>query len=237
MYVGDFMSMNRKMIIILCGVLFLLFLFIGYFVINDIVQASVFKSEIARIEKMDIKKDKYDVKLKTIGKHRVVEKNIKNYLYNYSSGLVDISKTMNDKILANLLSIINFKEDGKSFEKSIAYLESTKIDFNKEIDDLISYSDKDRIMDNISSLDMDEYYVSLYTNVMIDGSIYFKLVDSCNELKTTKEEFNTLLDNTLAVLKFLKNNKDNWQLEDDKIMFQNKDLMNQYNLLVQKIKK
>ena len=225
------------MVVILCCIIFVVFLLVGYLVINDVVQANIFKKEVTRLEKLDINKDNYNTKLKTVGKHRVVEKKIKGYLNDYSTGLVEISKIMNDKKLSNILSIENIKEDGKDVNDSINYVTEIKNDFNEKIDSLMLASSEDKIMDNIKDINLDNYYITLYKNTMIDGKINSKLVESKYELEKTKKDFNNLLDNTLEVLNFLNSNKNNWKIENNKIMFQNSDLMNQYSLLVQKIKK
>ena len=62
------------------------------------------------------------------------------------------------------------------------------------------------------------------------------LNDNKDKFIKLRDKYNDLLDNEKLVINFLKDNSDNFELNDGEIQFRNNELLEQYNNLVNKIK-
>ena len=143
---------------------------------------------------------------------------------------------MNDSRLTKILSFDNYTSDGFEFVESFKYLNSTKEEFNKEIDSLIKKSDKKNIKKYIDKKIKDKYYNDLCSELMITDERINSLGETKNTLESIKSKVNKIIDTSTEVLNLLKNNKDDCVLEDGQIKFKSKPIFDKYNELVNKIK-
>lgn len=230
------MKSKKKFFIIFLFILLDAFLLVGYLVIRDKTNLTDLKKEINEINKLDITKDKFNRRIKTSGDYALVEKTIKNYLTDYSNGVQEVKNTMNDYRLTKILSFDNYTSDGFEFLESFKYLNSTKEEFNKEIDSLIKKSDKKYIKKYIDKKIKDKYYNDLCSELMITDERINSLGETKNTLESIKSKVNKIIDTSTEVLNLLKNNKDDCVLEDGQIKFKSKPVFDKYNELVNKIK-
>jgi len=230
------MKSKKKFFIIFLFILLDAFLLVGYLVIRDKTNLTDLKKEINEINKLDITKDKFNRRIKTSGDYALVEKTIKNYLTDYSNGVQEVKNTMNDSRLTKILSFDNYTSDGFEFVESFKYLNSTKEEFNKEVDSLIEKSDKKYIKKYIDKKIKDKYYNDLCSELMITDERINSLGETKNTLESIKSKVNKIIDTSTEVLNLLKNNKDDCVLEDGQIKFKSKPVFDKYNELVNKIK-
>jgi len=230
------MKSKKKFFIIFLFILLDAFLLVGYLVIRDKTNLTDLKKEINEINKLDITKDKFNRRIKTSGDYALVEKTIKNYLTDYSNGVQEVKNTMNDSRLTKILSFDNYTSDGFEFVESFKYLNSTKEEFNKEVDSLIKKSDKKYIKKYIDNKIKDKYYNDLCSELMITDERINSLGETKNTLESIKSKVNKIIDTSTEVLNLLKNNKDDCVLEDGQIKFKSKPVFDKYNELVNKIK-
>lgn len=230
------MKSKKKFFIIFLFILLDAFLLVGYLVIRDKTNLTDLKKEINEINKLDITKDKFNRRIKTSGDYALVEKTIKNYLTDYSNGVQEVKNKMNDSHLTKILSFDNYTSDGFEFVESFKYLNSTKEEFNKEVDSLIKKSDKKYIKKYIDKKIKDKYYNDLCSELMITDERINSLGETKNTLESIKSKVNKIIDTSTEVLNLLKNNKDDCVLEDGQIKFKSKPVFDKYNELVNKIK-
>lgn len=230
------MKSKKKFFIIFLFILLDAFLLVGYLVIRDKTNLTDLKKEINEINKLDITKDKFNRRIKTSGDYALVEKTIKNYLTDYSNGVQEVKNTMNDSRLTKILSFDNYTSDGFEFVESFKYLNSTKEEFNKEVDSLIKKSDKKYIKKYIDKKIKEKYYNDLCSELMITDERINSLGETKNTLESIKSKVNKIIDTSTEVLNLLKNNKDDCVLEDGQIKFKSKPVFDKYNELVNKIK-
>ena len=86
-------------------------------------------------------------------------------------------------------------------------------------------------MKYINDKGLDSYYVDLYRDELV-GEIP---ADDVSELETAINDIISLLDKEEAVIEFLVQNKDNWEIQGDNIVFDSNDLTNEYLGLVDEI--
>ena len=142
---------------------------------------------------------------------------------------------IHDPKLTKILSYDNYLEDGPDFQNSIAYLEESRFNFNREMDELLEDLEQDKIMDNIHNHTEDSYYVALYEELMFNDDMKDELYQSKELFQKTKAKVNSVYDISLSVLNFLITYNGSWKLEDGQIKFETQELCDYYNSLISKI--
>ena len=231
------MSNKKKFFLIFLFIVLDMFLLIGFLVIRDATSLNDLRKEVKSLYKLDMSKDRYNSSIKSSGEYRVIEKAIKTYLDDNAVLMQDVLSIVKDPKLTKILSYDNYKEDGPDFDKSLKYLDSTKKDFNKKIDKLLSNLDEESAKKYINGKTNDKYYKNLYIELMITDKRMKDFKKNKELLIDTKNKVNNILDTSTELLNFLKSNKDNYVLEDNEIKFKNRDLYNQYNSYISKIQK
>ena len=226
---------NRIFFIVFCFIIIDAFFVVGFLVIRDSIAFNSLKSEVNYLSTLDITKDRFNTKIKSSGDYASVESAIKEYLDNYALEIRDISEMVTDSNVESMLSYDNYQRDGPYFKKSILYLNDTKSDFNKKIDLLISNLDDEYINNYIYNKTKDEFYVSIYKELMFDTSIRDVLLSTKKLLEETKVKMNNIYDTCLDTLNFLSTYNEEWKLEENEIRFANDELLNYYNSLIKNI--
>ena len=224
--------MKKKILYIVCSIFIL---FICFIIFDNFNQKRILKNEVNTFSKKDISKDRFNTPIKTHGNYAVVEKTIKKFLDDYAVSFQNVSKVSEDKILSNMLLADNYKNDGPYFEKSYKYLNDKKLSFDNDMDILIEYCNERNIKKMIKNKNLSDYYVNLYDSLMLNDNMTKDFEDSRLLLEDYKNNMDKLFDNTKAVLDYLFTQKGNWEIQDDKILFKENSMIDQYNLLISKV--
>lgn len=220
---------------IIVSIMFLIILaLIIVFAVKDLNQEEKLENEIENVIKLINTNPMDDNKINiilnrtiTTKKYSKVEKAIKSYLkeisivFNKSYQIVD-----NDKI-SYFLTIENYKTDGKEFTETLRYITETKENIENINKDIENLSNKKVIKSYIDNKNLDTYYNNLYYNLIYE--------EDNLKLNSDIDNYYELLNNLENLIIFLKENKDNWIIQDNKIAFNNNDLINTYNNLLDKI--
>lgn len=229
------MTSKKKVVVIFSSIILLIVVFVGYTFITSIYQEYRLKEEITNLTTLDITKDSFDTGTVTYGDYKVVEKSIKDYLNEYALNLQSINNIINDDKFNKLLSYDTLSKD-EDFTESIQYVIDTKEEVNQYIDNLIDMCSEDKIKNNITKYHLNDYYVRLYNNLMLNEEVPNRLNMSKDYLDEYRNNINIKLDTCLEIFEFLKNNKENYVFEDNEIKFATQDLIDQYNGYIEKIK-
>jgi len=230
------MSFQKKCFLIFVFGLFNFLLIVGFLIIRDHVLEYNLKSEINRLSKLEITSDRYNTSLKTSGDYALVEEAIKLYLDDYAVNLQEVLGVVNSEEFNGLFSLENYKEDGPDFKNSLAYIEKTKNKFNSDILFLIDKSNEDVIKNNIYTYTRDEYYVSLYEELMFGENSSVDFEENIIMLNNLKDDVNNIFEVSVSMFNFLSTNRGNYTIEDGEIKFKTQELLNQYNSYIKKIK-
>ncbi len=228
---------NKKFFIIFCFILIDVFLVVGFLVIRDSISFNELKREVIELSKLDITKDRYNRKIKSHGDYATVEKAIKDYMDEYAVDIQYLSKMMNDERLSTILSYSNYEKDGPEFKESLDYLEKSKKEYNEKIDKLIANLDEENIDNYIYTRINDEYYVSLYHELIFETPMIDNLKNTKTLLEESREKMNLIYDTCIDTLNYLCLYNDKWKLEDGEIKFQTEDMYNYYMSLISKVQK
>ena len=215
---------NKKFFIIFCFILIDVFLVVGFLVIRDSISFNELKREVIELSKLDITKDRYNRKIKSHGDYATVEKAIKDYMDEYAVDIQYLSKMMNDERLSTILSYSNYEKDGPEFKESLDYLEKSKKEYNEKIDKLIANLDEENIDNYIYTRINDEYYVSLYHELIFETPMIDNLKNTKTLLEESREKINLIYDTCIDTLNYLCLYNDKWKLEDGEIKFQTEDM-------------
>ena len=229
------MNSRRKFVLVFCFILIDAFLLIGFLVVRDATSINKLKKEINELTKLNVTTDRYNRSLQTSGKYALVEESIKDYLDSYALDVQSVNKRIHDPKLSKILSSDNYLEDGPDFKNSLAFLNESKEEFNTQIDELLFALEEDQIMNNIYERTNDEYYVSLYQDLMFDDNMNNELQQSRDLFQRTRTKVNEVYDTSLSVLNFLITYNDSWELEEGQIKFKSQDLCDYYNSLIAKV--
>lgn len=218
------------MILVIVAILVLIALggFFGY----QKYQEYLLSRETDKIGNLDILKDQVDMKIYTTGDYAVVEKTMKNYIADYGKISQQVITLIDDDTLKNLLTVERIEQDGKEFHDTLTYLQKKKTDIEKVMNQMITMTSDQEIMNAIQKEKVSVSYQNLYRKMMLDSDIASALKQEQNNLIDTKEKTLVFIDNYIKIFEFLKANGSSYMVSDGQILFQNESLYQQYQSLV-----
>ena len=231
--------MKKKIIIIVGIIVAVIVGILIYTVISDLKQEHKLTieltelSELTNEEVIDI--DEINKRLDrtiTTGDYAEVEDAFKSYLRDNFNEVIKITNIINDEKIVKLLTVDNYKADGKEFTESKKYISKTRQDLMECKDEYSKYMTKDKAMSYIENKNLDSYYVDLYKDEFVGD------IESENDDKTVENSINDiieLLDISEEVINLLANNPDSWEINGEYIEFNNNSLSEQYDELINKL--
>ena len=218
------------MILVMVAILVLIALggFFGY----QKYQEYLLSRETDKIGNLDILKDQVDMKIYTTGDYAVVEKTMKNYIADYGKISQQVITLIDDDTLKNLLTVERIEQDGKEFHDTLTYLNQKKTDIENVMNQMITMTSDQEIMNAIKKEKVSVSYQNLYRKMMLDSDIAGALKQEQNNLIDTREKTLAFIDNYIKIFEFLKANGSSYMVSDGQILFQNESLYQQYQSLV-----
>lgn len=233
--------MKKKELFLLLLIILVLTIF---FVILNNIRSKITKEKVLRNELNEVLKiintnnDKKVVKERlasTVTKenYKTVELAWKKYLFNIYNDTIKIKELLEDKKITDILTLENYKTDGKQFINTKEYIKTLKIRLNYYSNRLFLNLTNDGMMKYINKSNLDYYYINLYKECI---DLYEKdLRNSINDLKEVINNTIYYLDSCLEVVNFLEEFDTMWQVTDKMVFIDEKITLN-YNELLNKIK-
>ena len=209
---------------------------VGYYVYDGLKTEKMLDDEFSKIEYIinrdGISNNTLDIMLNNYvsdGEYLQVEMAIKNYFKDFLNECRRLEDLYTNYELNRVLYLDNFDEDAPYFETSKKIITDAQVDFTSIQKNLNDYFSKEKIMSYINDYDLSWYYVDYYENMTIDENI----------IDENKEEIDSSIEYVLAVLNaynnyftFLSDNADHWSIDGEYIYFDNDDLLEEYNHLL-----
>ena len=209
---------------------------VGYYVYDGLKTEKMLDDEFSKIEYIinqdGISNNTLDIMLNNYvsdGEYLQVEMAIKNYFKDFLNECRRLEDLYTNYELNRVLYLDNFDEDAPYFETSKKIITDAQVDFTSIQKKLTDYFSKEKIMSYINDYDLSWYYVDYYENMTIDENI----------IDENKEEIDSSIEYVLAVLNaynnyftFLSDNADYWSIDEEYIYFDNDDLLEEYNHLL-----
>ena len=228
--------MKKKILIIILIIIIIAIGVIGYNVYKDMKQEENLNTELAEIEQLanaetiDLNaiNDRLD-RVVTTGDYAVVEEAFKSYLRENFENSIKIANILNDEKITTLLTAQNYKEDGKDFTQSKNYITTTKAELEDCKTKYIEFFTEEKAMSYINNKGLDSYYIDLYKDEFI-GDI--EAEDTTDTVEKSIDEVISILDTSEKILNLLSENKNSWEIKGENITFNNENVSNQYDELI-----
>ena len=230
--------MKKKILITLVIIVVAIIAIIGCFLVFDFIQEEKLKqelyniNEISNTEPLDI--NAIDEKINNIvtkGDYAIVEEACKTYLRDCFDNILQITDTLNNEQLINLLTPENYVEDGKEFTKSKEYIKGTRTSLEICKQKYIDFLTEEKAMSYINDKGLDEYYIDLYKQEFVGDMSKA----SNGEVESSIDEIVKVLDISENVLNLLSENPNSWEIEGENIVFNNESLSKEYNELINQL--
>lgn len=233
-------KVSSKVVLFIVMLIILAVCLIGINIFVNMKEERVLTTEISSINKLLNEKNfdekKVNKKLSTYvtnGEYRVIEKAYKNYLKDNQKTVDEIKDYFQNDKTSKLLTMDNFKSDGKEFKTSLEEIKKSKETLTQLKKKFNEQSKEEYVMKYIEKKDLTEYYVTYYKNQIARNIIESK---SEKELKKQIDINLSLLDKVEKVLNYLVKNAKSWNADGDTIYFETDELTNNYNKLMEDIK-
>ncbi len=229
---GDFMKKAIKWIVLV--IILIIAIGIGIFVVKDMKQEDTLREEmlafenLTRAETIDVEQIEQRIReLKTTGDYGIVEKAVKEYLADGVNASIEVADILNDERLVNILTPENYKEDGPEFVQTKQFLQEAKEKVETNKAKLVELLSEEKVMSYIEGKNIDQYYIDLYKELALAAESSTE--EDKQEVETAMNEVTQMLEIQTQIINFLAENKQNWEIQDDTIVFNSQALQNQYN--------
>lgn len=232
------MKKSKKIFLIILALIVIITILIGIMVVKDLKEEDKLRSEIANIDEL-INSDDLDDKLinkklktyVTTGENLTLEKAVKRYYLDYYNLVKKYNNIVNEKKISNLISINNFIADGKDFTISKNYINDVNNNLDEivnEVTNQISSKTKNRYFKEYK---LDSYYEDIYSE-LTSSSLYFGTEKSFKKDVSELKDLINLIGDTLT---YLSDNKSHWLITNNTIIFDSKEKLNEFGILLSKI--
>ena len=228
--------MKKKILITLLIIIVIALIGVGYFVFTDMQQEEKLKTELTELSELsnaqNIDIDEINNRLDRIvtkGDYSIVEEAFKTYLRENFDNSIKIANILNDEKITSLLTVENYKEDGKDFIKSKDYITTTKTTLEDCKNKYTEFLTEEKAMSYINDKGLDSYYTDLYKEEFV-GDMSSASQDTT--VQDSIDEIIKLLNTSEKVLNLLSENQNSWELDGENIVFDNQNLSNQYDELI-----
>ena len=227
--------MGRKPVInyVLIFIIIIIAVFgiMGFMVMNRV---NTITAEAEKLVELDIQSGEIDTTIYSSGRYAIVESAMKNYVGNYVNNIRTLIGINSDQTLSSMLSLSNIENDGPEFTTSKLYLESKRRQITDLQTSLVNAGKEENIITFFETKGQNFFFNWIYKNQMLNN-ITVDFFYSEDEINSACSIVNTMLDNKEAVLDFLKENSEHWNIENESITFETDELLQEYQELVSKL--
>ncbi len=234
--------MNKSLKIFLNIAIIVAIGLIAFLVIRNFMTDGKVQREIKELYDLIYNSDAYDLetiynKLDDVvsdGAYAIVEIVAKNYLSDVFDKLLELEEIINDDGMNNILTVENYQEDGPNFTDTNEYLTEMKQKVLNLEATMLDDFEVNTIMSYIVNEDLEESYIDLY------GTLEFAKENNINKNKENIENavdsFVSRIEGMENIIYFLTENKNEWEITDDMIVFDDTSLSNEYNDMISSIR-
>ena len=232
--------MKKTIIWIIIAIVLVIVIGIGVLVVKDFKQEDILRQEMLEFENLTraetIDLDAIDQRireLKTTGDYGVIEKAMKDYLADVVNVSVDIANILNDERMTNILTPANYAEDGPDFVETKQFLQESMEKIEQYKNEVLELLTNEKAMSFIENKNLDQYYIDLYKEIALSEDT--ALDEDNAEIENSLNEANQILETETQIINFLSENKGNWEVQGENIVFNSDALTNQYNEYVSQL--
>lgn len=233
--------MSKSMKIFLNIVVVALVGIVVFLVIRNFMTSGKVKREIKEVYELIYQSEHYDYNAiydhfdNIVSKdgYAIVEMAAKDYLRNVFEKYVELNEIITDDDVAEILTIANYKTDGPDFTETKDYLKKAKQDILNLEATMLADLNIDTMMAYIVDTNLEDSYVTLYTNLEFFDEDNIK--NAKQDLENGVDLFVELIESLEEIIDFLIDNNTQWEIVDDMLYFDDPSLSEQYNQMIEEI--
>lgn len=230
----------KKILIAIGVVVALIVLLLTIIIIKDLNQEKKLRQELNEIDSLinfdQFDYDKVNERLgKTIssGDYLVVEKAAKKYLKDTIDTTLNYVNLVTDEKFSNVLTLENYQEDGPNFINTKLYIKNTKEQIEDNKNKILNQFNNETVLSYIENKNLDSYYIDFYKTLAFSSE-----AEITKNKQEIEQNINVVIDTLNVydeVIDFLIENKNDWKIDGEYIIFSTDELSNQYNELLLKL--
>ena len=219
------------------GGIFLVFgIIVGVFLVSDFKQEDKLDAEIEEFWEMTYKLETLDYeevyaranRVVTKDDYALVERAMKAYIWDIFENNIEILSLLADENISNVLSSENYAADGPDFPETKEYIRRMRGEFQQCKREHKELEAEDKMMSYVEEYDLDSYYLDFYRERM-------DIVRNWDSDGGFEDDIDILLDwmNTFeTAICFLEDNKGKWEIVDNYLTFEDDELAEQYEVII-----
>ncbi len=230
---------NKKTII---GIIIVIVLIIALVIVSYLYsefsnkQLNILKEETNTILQSNIVTDEINSEIKADKNFGIVEKAIKEYTSEIRNKYIEINKidselNPNEIFSAKKLQDSNMDDINKIIDKYKNQTQKISLECKEQIKE-------ENIIKNIESQNIKQrknYYEDLYKTIMLSETMKKQYETITSEIDKKEQQIYNKLEKLKNIEKYLKNNKEFWTINDNKVQFSNISKMTEYYNLVNEL--
>lgn len=165
------------------------------------------------------------------GDYGVIEKVVKEDYKTYYESINKLRENYDKLSNLAVLNIENFENDGPEFTASLETLNTIKTENENMLAALNNLADDVKIEEKLAANNLTGENKSLYREIITE----LKLKEGVANIKESDTKFSTYLASLIDVLTYLKDNKNEWFIENGALKSKSQTFIDQYNQKVQAI--
>lgn len=232
------MENKKTKIAIIIVILLIIALIVVSYLFNDFntKQLALLTQEANEILESDLKEDSIDFEIKTEKNYAEVEDAVKEYISRLKNIYVEMEQMVsgiNPNVIFSAQNVPDKNLDG--IENIINEYKEKSQNLIAEYEELIT---EEKIMDNINNANISirkDYYINLYTEVMLSETMKNQYMDLEEDIKNEKASLYDKLNKVEKMREFLEEHEDSWTIEGDRIQFKNLNRITEYYNLFNQI--
>ena len=223
----------NKIILTILLVLVILVVAIGIIFGGRIINKAKLDRELENLANKNMETEDFsNMSTVTSGDYAIVEQTVKEFYKEYSDLKKQFMEKVNDEKIQKMLTVENYDQDGPDFTESKEYINSMREEFNSIADKIVNLLSVENIESRINNKNVSDYYKDLYKSYFIEGDkLSDNLQTSYQDIVDAQNLMNNLYDNETKILDFLTENKEHWEVLNNKLTFDSATLSVEYNTL------
>ena len=217
--------MNKKIIVV---ILLLAVIIIGG-VIVVVINKEKGQNDLLTSEINALSPENTNTDVKTTGQYAIVEKLIKEDYKLYIESTNTLRANYEKLAQVKVINLDNFQKDGPEFTESLQLLNGIKEENAALIGKLEEIVDDAKIQEKISANGLEDRFATMYKDIL--GQINLK--QGIEHIKESDAKYGQYNDSLIAVLNYMKENKNEWFIENNTLKSHSQNFIDEYNKLVE----
>ncbi len=173
-----------------------------------------------------------DMNIASTGEYAVIEKQVKEDCQTYYDAIDKLKENFETISKIDVINLENYKNDGPEFNESLGKLRSLKEENEQLIQALDDLTNDIKLNQKADGLGLSSRNRKLYMSIIET----LNLKANTEKEKSENEKFESYLDSLIDILSYLKDNGNQWFIENDALKSQSQEFIDTYNKKVEEMK-